>query len=560
MSGKGKTLIRIAVTGILFLLLSGSACALKERTLTAGCPSVCGETVTARWSGENMILSLPGNWDLTRITLEMEDTDVLQIRDASVTVPAGAETDLSGLTGTKIPLWDGEHRSRGTVTILQGSEIPALFLHVDAKELKKVNRSKENVITEGRAVYTEADGTVSCDGELTQLKGRGNDTFRYSKKPYQFKLKKKASLSGMGAAKTWVLLANWVDVSLLRNRIVLDMSREIGLKNAVGCVPADVWINGAYQGLYLLTEKIQIGKERIPIADLEEETEKANAGLSDPGKMKTERSGTYPLLRSYPALRDPEDITGGYIMTVEKTHRLRDNVLAGFRTKDGLSIRIKEPTAPSRAQAEYLFGRITEMQHALMNREGTAPETGKSYREYLDTASFARKFLIEDWCKNYDFLGGSQYLYKDSDRTDPLIYAGPSWDYDLSFGNMKKAYSAAGRYVTVSRKNANLYWLLYGHADFREELRQVWTEVFRPAAAVLLGEKEGGGALRSLEEYRAEIERSAAMNYRRWPVSRNANGEGSGGDFDHAFAYLKKWIAERTAWMDGEYGPEKAAE
>ena len=89
--------------------------------------------------------------------------------------------------------------------------------------------------------------------------------------------------------------------------------------------------------------------------------------------MTAEKSETLPLLRYYPGIKDPEDITGGYIMTIEKFHRIRDKPLAGFRTPDGLSIRIKEPTYPSRAQALYLAGKVTELQHALMAEDGKSP-------------------------------------------------------------------------------------------------------------------------------------------------------------------------------------------
>ena len=560
-----KRIIRIAVTGILFLLLlTGSASVLKERKLTVSCPSVSGEQVTAQWKQGEMTLYLPGVWDLTKIRLTLEDSETILLGDEKTAVSANEESDLSGFTGRKMKVLDGGGEGRGTLTILQGSRIPSLFLEVDGEELKKVNRSKDNVITEGRAVYTEADGSVSYTGGLDQLKGRGNNTFRYSKKPYQIKLAEKASLSGMGKGRTWVLLANWTDLSLLRNQIVLDMSREIGLRNAVSCTQADVWINGLYQGLYLVTEKIQIGKGRIDIANLEKETEKVNGDPFEAGKIVTEKSAAYPLLRSYPQVKDPEDITGGYIMTIEKKHRMKDYVLAGFRTENELSIQIKEPTYPSRGQAEYLFARITEMQNALIAEDGTEPATGKRYDEYLDVQSFARRFLIEDWCKNYDFIGGSQFLYKDSDLIDPLIYAGPSWDYDLCFGNMEdRGYPATGKYLTAYRKKTNIYWLLYSHEDFRNTVGDIWQNSFRQAAAVLLGEKEAEpeGVIRSLDEYAEQIRDSAAMNSRRWPGAGGTTGRGAGGDFDNAIRYMKEWISARTEWMDGEYGtaaPENA--
>ena len=556
----GKWLIRIAVTGILFLLLSGSAFAAAERTLSAGCPSLCGAKVVARWrKSEEMILSLPGCWDLTAITLEMEETGTLLLGEERIPVTPGVPVDLTGMVGQRITVRNENGMGRGTLTILQGSQIPALFLEVDQRQLGEINRNKNRQITAGRAVYEEADGSVTYDGALDQLKGRGNNSFRYSKKPYQIKLREKTSLSGMGKGKTWVLLANWVDVSMLRNQIVLDMSRQMGLRYAVGCVQADVWINGNYNGLYLITEKIQIGKGRIDITNLEKATEKVNPEPFEAGKIGVDRSSVYPLLRSYPGVADPEDITGGYIFTVEKHARLRDYTVPGFRTKKELSIRIKEPTYPSRGQAEYLFGRVSEMQAAMMAPDGINPETGKSYEEYVDTVSFAQRLLIEDWCKNYDLAGGSQFMYKDSDLADPLIYAGPSWDYDLCFGNMKdRGYSAVTPYVTTYRRNSNLYYLLYNHEPFRVKTGMIWQYSFRPAVAVLLGEKEpeAGSIIRPLDEYKERISASVAMNYKRWPVSDDATAKGAGGSFDNAVEYIRKWITDRTAWMDQTYTAE----
>ena len=558
-----RHLIRITVTGILFLLLlSGNALAAKKQILTASCPSVCAEKVTAYQGKNGMVLFLPGFWDLSRIVLEPEGTETLLIGRNATEINAGTETDLSGLAGMGQELRNGSGKSLGILTILQGSRIPSLFLEVDGEELGKVRKSKENVITEGRAVCRGPDGAAEYDGALEQLKGRGNNSFRYAKKPYQIKLSEKTPLCGMGRGKTWVLLANWTDVSLLRNQIVLDMSREIGLRNAVSCAQADLWINGEYQGLYLITEKIQIGKGRIDITNLEKEAERLFPS-QDPGRLETEWSGTYPLLRSYPDAADPEDITGGYLLTIEKRARLRNNLLAGFMTKDDLCVRIKEPTCPSRAQAEYLFGLVSEMQRALIAEDGTEPQTGRTYREYLDESSFARKFLIEEWCKNYDFAGGSQYLYKDSDSVDPRIYAGPSWDYDLSFGNMAdRGYGARGEYLTAYKRNYNLYWLLYSHESFRESVGDIWQQLFRPAADVLLGRTPADeeGILRSIGEYRDRIEASAKMNYRRWTVSKDATGKDAGISFDNAVRYLEKWIAERTEWMVSAYGPEAAGE
>ena len=530
----------------------------KEKVIRAGCPSCCTETVLSRKGGRFYELYLPGSWDICRITLEIEGSGCIYLGDGQQEILPGTETDLSGYPGSPVPIYREGRVKVGDLMIYQGSEIPAIFITVDAKAFQKVNKSKKNEITGGRIVYTEADGTVSYDGGITQLKGRGNNTFAYKKKPYQFKLEKKASLSGMPRAKTWILLANFNDISLLRNQIVMDMCREAGMRFALSCVQADVWVNGSYNGLYLLTEKPQIKKERIDIRNLEDETAAVNSAAAD-GSLSMFKTSTreLPLMRGYRVANNPEDITGGYLFTIEKYARLRDYGLAGFRTKKDLSIRIKEPTYPSREQVEYLGGLVYEMQLALIAEDGVNPVTGKSYTEYIDADSFALKYLTEEWCKNYDFIGGSQYMYKDSDERDPLIYAGPAWDYDLSFGNMQdRGHGPEGNYMTaVSRKTSNLNWLLSRHEDFMERVRKTWRERFRPAAAVLLGEQKPaeGSVIRPLDDYIAGIRNSAEMNYVRWGVGKNTD-EKAGKSFENATAYLKNWIMRRTAFMDGVYG------
>ena len=551
-----RTVIFFSVRGILSAFWAVTARAEKAEVFRAGCPSVYSGTVETRKGRLGYILSLPGAWDAEKITLELEGAECLYLGADRTEIRPGQEIDVRDYLGAKTPVYNANGRELGNLVIYRGSAVPALFLEVDAAELGRANGKKEYEIRAGRAVYCEADGTVSYDGSITQMKGRGNNTFRYAKKPYQIKLSEKASLSGMSKAKTWVLLANWNDASLLRNQIALDMSRAAGLSGALSCVPADVWINGQYNGLYLVTEKIQIKKGRLDLRDLEEETEKVNSEPVSSFAMYKESSRTVPLSRGYRIPENPEDITGGYIMTIEKFARLRDYKLAGFRTRKALPVQIKEPTYPSREQVEYLAGRVNEMHDAVIAEDGVNPATGRHYTDYLDMDSFAVKFLVEDWTKDYDFIGGSQFMYKDSDTRDPLIYAGPAWDYDLAFGNMAdRGTGAKGNYITaMSHKTGNIWWLLSRHTDFMNRVRRIWTEEFRPAAAVLLGEKEAGEGcpVKSLESYVDAIRDSAKMNFARWSVPTDIY-KASAQSFENAVSYLEKWIRERTAYMDGEY-------
>ena len=552
-----RTVIGISVLGILFAFWAVPARAENTEVFRAGCPSVYSGSVETRKGRQGYILSLPGCWDPEKITLELDGAECLYLGEEKTEIRPGQEIDVRELLGAKTPVYNANGRQLGNLVIHRGSAVPALFLEVDKLHLGKANGNKDYEIPEGHAVYFEADGTISYDGNITQMKGRGNNTFRYAKKPYQIKLSEKASLSGMNKAKTWVLLANWSDASLLRNQIALDMSRAAGLRNAVSCVPADVWINGQYNGLYLMTEKIQIKKGRLELRDLEEETEKVNSQPVSSFSMYKDSSRTVPLSRGYRIPENPEDITGGYILTIEKFARLRDYKLAGFRTRKDLSFQIKEPTYPSREQVEYLAGRMNEMHDAVIAADGVNLATGRHYTDYIDADSFAVKFLIEDWTKDYDFIGGSQFLYKDSDTRDPLIYAGPAWDYDLAFGDMAdRGTGPRGNYITaISHKTGNIWWLLSLHEDFMDRVRKTWEEAFRPAAAVLLGETEAGEGcpVKPLETYVEAIRDSAQMNFARWSVPKEIHRD-SALSFENAVSYLEKWIRERTAYMDGVYG------
>ena len=93
----GKWLIRITVTAILFLLFSGSALAYMDWKTEISCPSLCGEKVTGRWRDDVVTLSVPGCWDITAVTLEMEGEEVLLLGEEQIPLKCGEPVDLSGM-------------------------------------------------------------------------------------------------------------------------------------------------------------------------------------------------------------------------------------------------------------------------------------------------------------------------------------------------------------------------------------------------------------------------------------------------------------------------------
>ena len=547
----------------LLTLLAVPALAASTPKIYATCPSAGDNaTVQMRIVNTKCTLSLPGSWDATQIVLS--STSMEQITIDGTVYNCNEPVDLSGLLGRKVKLKKGNNKTNiGTLTILQGSYVPTLHITVDSKQLSSANHSKDTVITEGDVLFVEADGTVTYDGTLETFHGRGNSTFMYTKKPYQLKLSEKTSLAGMDAAKTWILLANWSDLSLIRSQIMYDLCADVGLRFAIDCSPVDVWINGIYNGLYLLCEKVQIGTGRVEITNLEKATEKVNdTDVSTAKHFKVNPDGSYALksMMGYKIANDPEDITGGYIIEMEKSHRYNDKGTNGFRTNSGIPFIIKEPTYASEAQVAYIGGLVNDFQLALRAEDGVSPVTGTYYADYINTESFALKYVLEEFCKNYDSQGSSQFFYKDSDSVDPLLYAGPCWDYDLCFGNARTDFYNGSLptldHLIDSPSKANLYWLLWNHDDFSALVKETWYTRLAPLVSILVGESEPveGGRVKSLDAYAEAIAASAEMNFERYPESTVQNYyEGSGNTHEKSVAYLKKWISQRFAWMNDNW-------
>ena len=556
-----KRVIRIILVTVLLLLLPVCAAQAAEKTLTASCPASGQGQVVSQKNKAGRFLCLPGGWDASAISLSAEGLNCIYIGDEQKEIRLNQPADLRPYIGQRVPVRGDDGKGLGSLLIIQGSPVTSLMFQIDDKGFRAINGSQDRSITAGTVIAVEGDGTESCNSQLRLMKTRGKNSFTYNKKSYEFKLEDKAPLGGMPKDRTWLLLANYADVSMLRNQITLDLCREIGLPYSVRCTPADVWINGQYLGLYLLTEKIQIKKHRVNITNLEEAMEKVNPEPLDTFEKSSIKDGPLPFMRGYEIPNDPEDITGGYLVTIEKPFRMGKFGYVGVGTIQNVYFRIKEPTYPSLAEIRYLAERIGQMHDAVYAEDGRDPATGKHYSEFLDVNSFVLKFLVDDMSKNYDAAAGSQYMFKDSDKVDPLFYAGPAWDYDISYGNAWRYTTAETDYYALKPETKNFFAQLGKHEDFRTLLREKWRDAVRPAMAILIGEKEPkpDGILKPFTEYVAAISQSAAMNEVRrgkgTPMTKDA-----GGDFVSGTEYLGDWLVRRTHYLDQSYAAAESEE
>lgn len=113
----------------------------------------------------------------------------------------------------------------------------------------------------------DSNNTSSNFEDSIKIKIRGNTTSLLDKKPYNIKLSSATSLLGMSSGKKYCLIANRLDKSLLRNKLVYDFSSQLNLEYSVESRFVDVWVNGTYQGNYLLTTPIEVGVNRLNLSN-----------------------------------------------------------------------------------------------------------------------------------------------------------------------------------------------------------------------------------------------------------------------------------------------------
>ena len=213
--------------------------------------------------------------------------------------------------------------AEGTAADAQDNGIPVLQLSIDPDEYQSMIDSDDHSYRAQGAKITldvpegytgEFSETVLSDLEnlpLEYVRGRGNSTWLDPKKPFKFKLEDKKSLLGMGEGKHWVLLANSYDDSLLRNRITSYIGRQLGLEYTPKMAPVDFYVNGEYQGSYVLSTEARVSGNGVDIDEL---------GATD--------------------LQEPA-ITGGYLVALHPYDYEAD--VNQFTTSRGVDFFLKEP-------------------------------------------------------------------------------------------------------------------------------------------------------------------------------------------------------------------------
>lgn len=499
---------------------------------------------------------MPSNTDLSSLKVWFSASDSVVCNGEALS--NGETTSVFSNAGEYTLTCNGKDYS---IVFLASSKLPSLFINTPEGGLDRIHANKEHKEKDCSMLAVNEKGKTDYNGKLDSMKGRGNSTWGMAKRPYNIKLESKSKLFGMEKAKNWCLIANYEDKSLIRNQVTYGLGAAVGMEESPDCKNADVYINGEYKGVYLVTEKVEIKKNRVDIYDLEEATEEVNEGKDLSEFAQKGFGGRFAGFienkqRWFDIPNDPEDITGGYLLELEVASRYPDEA-SGFVTKNGQAVVSKSPEYASKSQIQYISSYFQEMEDALYSKDGRNSK-GKHFSEYIDLESFAKQYIIQEWTSNWDAGLTSNYFYKDIGKK---LVAGPIWDFDTALLNYAGRdgtdltdptnLHAAKRSLWYNsligsrsfKATPNIYALGMRHADFVEETAKQMKEKFVPEVKKLLESK--------CSEYVEAVENSAVMNAIRWNYYSTTDGAKIMSRYKAEIEAIKSFIAERTQFLSG---------
>ncbi len=432
-----------------------------------------------------------------------------------------------------------------SVVFLYSEHIPAVFIETESGTSDQINSDK-NIKEPGTIKVLEPDGSFSLEHSLEYIKGRGNTSYtEFDKKPYQIKLTQDAPFLDMEPGKKWVFVSNSADSSLIRNALSRSLADHLNLPQSEEGTFVDLYVNKEYVGNYYVVEKIEIQENRLLLSDLQKATEHEN----ETEDLSTYETAWTDTTKAKQIPNDPEDITGGYLIERDFDNRFLKEVEINesyFITEAKECFIVRDPEYTSEAQIAYIDSYVQSVENAILSAEGIDGTTGKSYQDLIDVDSFVRKYLLEEVTANYDGGVASSYFYKDSDTIDGRLYAGPVWDYDVSWGNspayLGQISTSPERLSRLASHSDSSVWFqsLYHKPEVYEKIVSCYAQEISPYLTLLADE-----ILPMLDEITAA---SAAMDQVRWEDQYARNGYS--GDRSEQITFIADYIKARKDFLD----------
>ena len=426
--------------------------------------------------------------------------------------PTGETDPAAGTYGMRIAYKGGERKFRRAfraayadgalqsdpIVVRAASYMPVVHIRTEAPVTDKENWIAGTLRIDGGNRFEDLGETA------VSVRGRGNSTWEWEKKPYALKFDKKQEVLGMPKHKRWCLIANYMDRTHLRNRIAYHLGAHSKLDYTTRNEFAELYMNGEYEGCYLLTEQIKVDANRVNVSETDGFLLEFDTYFDETARFRTAASDI-PVNVKFP---DPEDLS--------------DARLAALK--------------------EYL-DRTDEAVQALAAGTG-----GEEPFDRLDRVSMIDFWIIFELMANHEMLHPkSVYFHKDG--TGKLV-AGPIWDFDFE---TLPDHRRTG-WINFASENSPLGWmswaernwwnvLLQHDATFRADVKlrwQEWLPFLRTVPAFIRQERKA-------------IAAAVARDNRRWPVIQAGNENGDLAlSFDAAAERIESVYRDRLEWLDRE--------
>lgn len=425
--------------------------------------------------------------DVRHISLEAETEGVVRIGD--ITLDKETPIDLS--QPATITVTTAEGKSQSYVLAVRYSDLPVIYV-----ETPEPITGKDDWVKNGNlSIFTDTTDVVAL--EKVQYKGRGNTTWSYDKKPYAIKLDSKTEILGMPKHKRWVLLANYIDKTMMRNAVAFEIGRC--MSDGLGWTPrgqfVDVVFNGKFVGNYYLCEQIKVDKNRVNITEM---------GTAD---------------------TDEEARTGGYLLEYDTYF----DEVNKFRTdRLNMPVNIKDPDEDILAPVhfDYIKGYINHLESVLATDFSLS-----DISELIDIDSFIDWWIANELVQNYEAAHPkSSYMHKDRNGA---LKAGPLWDFDY--------VTFCGNSQEWLIKNSIYYQDLFKNPDFIARVKERW-QLHKPALETIPD---------FIDATFNSIKESGEINQKLWPTPDEPNAEGSL-NYKGAVNRLRRSYNSRLQWMDAQ--------
>ena len=380
-----------------------------------------------------------------------------------------------------------------TVNVRAFTGLPVITINTnDGKDVTSKSSYKDATIRIVEDITTKASGDVF--ESAVKIKGRGNSTWAEKKKPYKLKFDEKVSIFGGAKDKEWVLLANHLDCSFLRNKTAMYLGEKSSFAYTTDLHFVELIMNNKYLGTYQVADQQKISEGRVNVTD------------------------------------------EGYLIEVDAKAESGDITFRINTIPQPLNVKDSNIEAVGDESYNYIVNFMTAVENTLYAATWLDPENG--WQKYMDMDTFVDWYLINEISRNNDAIFfTSCYM---NHQPGGKLFMGPLWDYDLAFGNYAGTNSnVEGFYI---KDNIGWYQRLFTDPAFVNRVKERFAYFYSLKSEVMS----------MLNEYAEYLKLSAMENNNKWEILYNPHSYGYmiPGSYFNEVNYLKQWLNDRFEWLN----------